>query len=73
MSNVTEPDGGAPENAMPTYFLSKTLKYLYLLFSPDALMPLDEYVFNSGGHPFKIWKDSSLDDWIPYITQHNTQ
>lgn len=32
--------------------LSKTLKYLYLIFSPDHLLPLEEWTFNSEGQPF---------------------
>ena len=37
-----------------SYFLAETLKYLYLLFSADDLVPLDKYVFNTEGHPFSI-------------------
>ncbi|XP_017026834.1 mannosyl-oligosaccharide alpha-1,2-mannosidase IA [Drosophila kikkawai] len=32
------------------YFLGATLKYLYLLFSEDEVIPLQEWVFNSAGH-----------------------
>jgi len=28
------------------------LKYFYLLFSPDDLLPLDQVVFNTEAHPF---------------------
>jgi len=42
-------------DAMQTHFLSKTLKYMYLLFSEDELIPLDSYVFTGGGHPLKIF------------------
>lgn len=37
-----------------SYFLAETLKYLYLLFGPDDLMPLDKWVFNTEAHPFPI-------------------
>jgi len=37
---------------METFFLSETLKYLYLLFSDPSVLPLDKYVFNTEGHPF---------------------
>lgn len=37
---------------MPSYFLAETLKYLYLLFAPDALK-LDEVVFNTEAHPLR--------------------
>ena len=37
---------------MESFFLAETLKYLYLLFSPDDVMPLHEWVFNTEAHPF---------------------
>lgn len=37
-----------------SFFYSETLKYLYLLFSPSTLLPLDEWVLNTEGHPFPI-------------------
>lgn len=41
---------------METFFLAETLKYLYLLFSPRDVLSLDEWVFNTEAHPFRIWK-----------------
>lgn len=35
-----------------SYFSAGTLKYLYLLYSDDAEMSLDEWVFNRAGHAF---------------------
>ncbi len=46
-------DLNAPEkhdNAMESFFLAETLKYLYLIFSPDDVAPLDKYVINTEGH-----------------------
>ncbi|KAH3746151.1 mannosyl-oligosaccharide 1,2-alpha-mannosidase MNS1 [Pelomyxa schiedti] len=37
------------------YFLAETLKYLYLLFSEDELLPLDQYVFTTESHPLAIF------------------
>ena len=37
---------------MESFYLSETLKYLYLLFSEDDVLPLDSFVFNTEGHPF---------------------
>jgi hypothetical protein len=31
---------------------AETLKYLYLLFGPDDILPLDEVVFNTEAHAF---------------------
>lgn len=36
---------------METFFLAETLKYLYLLFGPNDIFPLDKYVFNTEAHP----------------------
>jgi glycosyl hydrolase family 47 len=37
---------------MPSFFLAETLKYLYLLFAPEAL-EFDAVVFNTEAHPFR--------------------
>ncbi|KAJ2126927.1 Mannosyl-oligosaccharide 1 2-alpha-mannosidase mns2 [Coemansia sp. RSA 921] len=44
------------EDSMESFFLAETLKYLYLLFSPPTVLPLDEYVFTTEAHPFRIIK-----------------
>ena len=36
---------------MPSYFLAETLKYLYLLFSPEDVAGFDGVVFNTEAHP----------------------
>jgi len=38
---------------MPSYFLTETLKYLYLLFAPDAALDLDHVVLNTEAHPLR--------------------
>ncbi|KAJ2889608.1 hypothetical protein IWW38_004606 [Coemansia aciculifera] len=43
-------------DAMESFFLAETLKYLYLLFSPTNVISLDEYVLNTEAHPFRIIK-----------------
>lgn len=43
-------------DAMHSFFLAETLKYSYLLFVDDSVLPLDEYVFNTEAHPLtKTW------------------
>jgi mannosidase alpha-like ER degradation enhancer 2 len=39
-------------DSMPSYFLAETLKYLYLLFAPDAVN-FDEVTFNTEAHPLR--------------------
>ncbi|PCH34404.1 glycoside hydrolase family 47 protein [Wolfiporia cocos MD-104 SS10] len=43
------------EDKMETFLMSETLKYLYLLFSDDSVVPLSKYVFNTEAHPFPIF------------------
>ncbi|EGC38588.1 hypothetical protein DICPUDRAFT_86464 [Dictyostelium purpureum] len=42
-----------------SYFMSETLKYLYLLFVDSSIIPLDKYVFNTEAHPIKIKYNNS--------------
>lgn len=37
-----------------SFFLAETLKYLWLLFSDDDVLPLEEYVLNTEAHPLRI-------------------
>ncbi|KAF2441158.1 glycoside hydrolase family 47 protein [Karstenula rhodostoma CBS 690.94] len=37
---------------MESFWLAETLKYFYLLFSPNELLPLDQIVLNTEAHPF---------------------
>ncbi|KAG9448017.1 hypothetical protein H6P81_014145 [Aristolochia fimbriata] len=39
---------------METFYLGETLKYLYLLFGDDNILPLDKFVFNTEAHPLPI-------------------
>lgn len=48
------------DDVQQSFFLAETLKYLYLLFSDDSLLPLDEWVFNTEAHPLPIHGANSL-------------
>ena len=37
-----------------SFWLAETLKYFYLLFSPESALPLDVYVLNTEAHPLKV-------------------
>lgn len=37
---------------MESFWLAETLKYFYLLFSPNDVLPLDQIVLNTEAHPF---------------------
>ncbi|KAI9358912.1 glycoside hydrolase [Zopfochytrium polystomum] len=45
---------GSTVDRMESFFLSETLKYLYLLFADDDTISLDKYVFNTEAHPYSI-------------------
>ncbi|KAI5795206.1 glycoside hydrolase [Geopyxis carbonaria] len=50
-------DHHAPKrDNMESFWLAETLKYLYLLFSPDDLLPLDKVVFNTEAHPLPVFE-----------------
>ncbi|XP_076378846.1 mannosyl-oligosaccharide 1,2-alpha-mannosidase IA isoform X1 [Megalopta genalis] len=42
------------DDVQQSYFFAETLKYLYLLFSNDDLISLDDWVFNSEAHVLPI-------------------
>lgn len=45
-------------NKQESFWLAETLKYLYLLYSPLDVIPLDTWVFNTEAHPLKVMKPS---------------
>ncbi|KAJ3101314.1 hypothetical protein HDU96_010055 [Phlyctochytrium bullatum] len=47
-------DHMSKRDRMESFFFAETLKYLYLLFSNDDVIPLDKYVFNTEAHPLSI-------------------
>uniref|UniRef100_A0AAX7VG61 alpha-1,2-Mannosidase n=1 Tax=Astatotilapia calliptera TaxID=8154 RepID=A0AAX7VG61_ASTCA len=42
------------DDVQQSFFLAETLKYLYLLFSSDDLLPLENWVFNTEAHPLPV-------------------
>lgn len=45
----------------PVFLLGETFKYLYLLFAPRSVLALDDFVFNTAGHPYPINKAKPAD------------
>lgn len=52
LHNVNQPSKRRDD--MPSFFVAETLKYLFLLFSPDTGLPLDQYVLSTEAHPVPI-------------------
>lgn len=44
------------DNVQQSFFLAETLKYLYLIYSGDDILPLHDWVFNTEAHPLPILK-----------------
>ncbi|KAM7171896.1 mannosyl-oligosaccharide 1,2-alpha-mannosidase IA [Macrochelys suwanniensis] len=42
------------DDVQQSFFLSETLKYLYLLFSEDDLLPFEHWIFNTEAHPLPV-------------------
>ncbi|KAF3031885.1 hypothetical protein E8E12_002764 [Didymella heteroderae] len=42
------------EDSMESFWMAETLKYFYLIFSEPSLLSLDEWVFNTEAHPFRL-------------------
>ncbi|OAJ36201.1 hypothetical protein BDEG_20396 [Batrachochytrium dendrobatidis JEL423] len=47
-------NSGKPFDRQESFFIAETLKYLFLLFSDDQTVDLNEYVFNTEAHPISI-------------------
>ncbi|KAK9500040.1 hypothetical protein O3M35_001382 [Rhynocoris fuscipes] len=57
IGNVNNPKDTKPRDMMESFFLSETLKYLFLLFSDDRkLVDINKYVLNSEGHLMPIYE-----------------
>eukprot|EP00180_Rhodochaete_pulchella_P002045 Plantae.Rhodophyta-Rhodochaete_pulchella.ctg3082.p1 GENE.Plantae.Rhodophyta-Rhodochaete_pulchella.ctg3082~~Plantae.Rhodophyta-Rhodochaete_pulchella.ctg3082.p1 ORF type:complete len:304 (+),score=43.00 Plantae.Rhodophyta-Rhodochaete_pulchella.ctg3082:1003-1914(+) len=54
-----------PNDSMSSFFVAETLKYLYLTFTNDSVIPLSEWVFNTEAHPLRITPDLS-ESAVPY-------
>lgn len=50
---------GTFEETLETYFFAESMKYLWLTFADPSDISLDEWVFNTEGHPFRIGGVSS--------------
>ncbi|KAF8185316.1 glycoside hydrolase family 47 protein [Mycena galopus ATCC 62051] len=46
------------DDKQETFYLSETLKYLFLTFADEAVLPLDGHVLNTEAHPLPIFRPS---------------
>lgn len=54
------------DDVQQSWFLAETLKYLFLLFSDDSVMPLDRWVFNTEAHPVRASIRSQFEAWADW-------
>ncbi|KAI9797025.1 MAG: mannosyl-oligosaccharide alpha-1,2-mannosidase [Piccolia ochrophora] len=59
LANVNEVPPSQRDN-MESFWLAETLKYFYLLFSPNDLLPLDQIVLNTEAHIFPRFEMGKL-------------
>ena len=55
INNVLDTENPEYRDKMESFFLGETLKYLFLLFSADEVINIDEWVINTEAHPLPIW------------------
>jgi mannosyl-oligosaccharide alpha-1,2-mannosidase len=55
------------EDMMDSYFLAETLKYLYLTFCSSDVISIEEWIFNTEAHPFRVWTEQQAESMKPYI------
>eukprot|EP00003_Mantamonas_plastica_P003398 TRINITY_DN12703_c0_g1_i1.p1 TRINITY_DN12703_c0_g1~~TRINITY_DN12703_c0_g1_i1.p1 ORF type:complete len:451 (-),score=87.58 TRINITY_DN12703_c0_g1_i1:36-1340(-) len=55
-ATVEDVDGHILKDHMESFFLSETLKYLYLLFDEDNIMHKRQYIFNTEGHLLPMYR-----------------
>ncbi|KAJ3296344.1 Mannosyl-oligosaccharide 1,2-alpha-mannosidase IA [Rhizoclosmatium sp. JEL0117] len=57
-----------PIDRQESFFLAETLKYLYLIFTDDDTIPLEQYVFNTEAHVLSVrgfGKRADASKWVP--------
>eukprot|EP01128_Nolandella_sp_AFSM9_P009839 TRINITY_DN6502_c0_g1_i1.p1 TRINITY_DN6502_c0_g1~~TRINITY_DN6502_c0_g1_i1.p1 ORF type:complete len:209 (-),score=14.51 TRINITY_DN6502_c0_g1_i1:36-617(-) len=61
-SGLRDASGKPPyekDDVQKSFFLAETLKYLFLIFSPSDVLPLDDFVFNTEAHPFHVYSPNA--------------
>lgn len=54
LADVSNTNNLAFNDRQESFFLAETLKYLFLLFGPDDVLPIDKWIFNTEAHPLPI-------------------
>ncbi|GAN05194.1 seven-hairpin glycosidase [Mucor ambiguus] len=54
VEDIMDNQGDITSDFQESFFFAETLKYLFLIFSDKSLISLDDYVFNTEAHPFRL-------------------
>jgi mannosyl-oligosaccharide alpha-1,2-mannosidase len=65
--NIVPPE---TDDVQQSFWLAETMKYLYLIFSDDDLVPLHDWVFNTEAHPLRIRSRDPMDVWRDWEAVH---
>jgi len=57
--NVNSADNPSQKDATESFLFAETFKYIYLMFTDRGVMSLDDYVFNTEAHPFRLGKSNT--------------
>lgn len=55
INNVQNTANPSCRDTMDSFWTAETLKYFYLLFADEDLIPLDKFVFNTEAHPLPVY------------------
>ncbi|XP_067947698.1 mannosyl-oligosaccharide 1,2-alpha-mannosidase IA-like [Watersipora subatra] len=59
LSKLDQSNKPLVEDIQQSFFLAETLKYLYLIYKDDGLLPLSDWVFNTEAHPLPVLHPAS--------------
>ncbi|ETW06276.1 hypothetical protein H310_02571 [Aphanomyces invadans] len=60
-ASIADVESRAQDDTMPSFFLSETCKYLYLLFDDTNFLRTANYVFTTEAHPFPVLPPALVD------------
>ena len=58
------------DDLQQSYFMSETMKYLYLTFADTSLADLEDWVFNTESHPMRIRQRDPREVWYDWKKKH---
>lgn len=50
------------DDSQPSWLLAETFKYLFLLFSEDSVLDLNEFVLNTEAHPLRVFGEKRKEE-----------